>query len=87
MFVMSEHQIIVRRLKAVSIIEAVAIAFMLGLILYLLQFVRSSSTVTLTPSLSSAEHAVTLPNVTTSPSVSTMSPSTKSIVHPKRLLI
>ena len=66
---MSEQQVIVRRLKVVSVVEALLIAFMLGLIFYLVQYVRHGSTITLTPTFTSSTHATTLPNANQAPTL------------------
>lgn len=78
MLIMSEHHVIIHRWKVVSVIQTVLIAFLIGLILYLIQFVRQGSTVTLTPTLTSSAHATTLPNATSTPSLDMQVPPTKN---------
>lgn len=75
---MSKQIATLHRLKVVSIVEMALIAFMFGIILYLLQYVRQGSTVTLMPTLTSSAHATTLPNATSAPTIDMQVPAVQN---------
>lgn len=81
---MSEQYLVVRRLKVISVLQALLIAFMLGLILYLLQYIRQGSTVTITPTLTSSAQAATLPNASSTPTLDMQVPAAQNtMIQPK----
>jgi hypothetical protein len=64
--------------KVLSFVETLLMAFLIGVILYLLQYVRSSHSVTFTPALTSETHVTALPNATSTPSLDMQVPPAKN---------
>ena len=66
----------VNHIKIVFVIETVLLALMLAFILFLLQSVKQSSAITVTPPFSSGYQATTVPDNESTPTITNGTPKT-----------